>query len=102
MTATHLPARAKQTPDGPQPSPHELRRSAVATLVRNWRGRCTVPTASLYPHQWSWDSAFNALGWAHVSPRRAWAELSALLGAQWRDGRVPQIVFDLAVPADAY
>ncbi len=80
----------------------ELRRTAVLTVLRNWRGRSTVPTASLYPHQWSWDSAFNALGWAHVAPRRAWTELSALFGAQWRDGRLPHIVFDPAVPQDAY
>lgn len=80
----------------------DLRRDAVRTLIRNWRGGSTVPTASLYPHQWSWDSAFNAIGWAHVAPRRAAAELSGLLGAQWADGRVPQIVFDPAVPEDAY
>ena len=79
-----------------------LRRDAVRTLVGNWRGGSTVPTPTLYPHQWSWDSAFNAIGWAHVAPRRAWAELSGLLGAQWGDGRVPQIVFDSAVPEDAY
>ena len=79
-----------------------LRRDAVRTLIGNWRGGSTVPTASLYPHQWSWDSAFNAIGWAHIAPRRAWAELSGLLGAQWADGRVPQIVFDPAVPEDAY
>ena len=83
-------------------STESLRRDAVRTLIGNWRGSSTVPTASLYPHQWSWDSAFNAIGWAHVAPRRAWAELSGLLGAQWADGRVPQIVFDPAVPEDAY
>jgi Trehalase len=102
MTAAKLQAPERETTESHRSSPDDLRRAAVATLVRNWRGRCTVPTASLYPHQWSWDSAFNAVGWAHVSSRRAWAELSALLGAQWRDGRVPQIVFDPAVPADAY
>ncbi|SCL35658.1 Trehalase [Micromonospora rhizosphaerae] len=102
MTAIGLQARAGATTGGYALSSEDLRRTAVATLVRNWRGRSTVPTPSLYPHQWSWDSAFNAVGWAHVSPRRAWTELSALLGAQWRDGRVPQIVFDPAVAEDAY
>jgi hypothetical protein len=105
MTATKAPDRVREaaetaSPDDPEPA--RLWRMAVATLVGNWRGRSTVPTASLYPHQWSWDSAFNAIGWVHVSPRRAWAELSALLGAQWSDGRVPQIIFDPEVPADAY
>lgn len=79
-----------------------LRREAVATLLANWRGSSTVPTATLYPHQWSWDSAFIAIGLAHISTRRAWNELFSLFGAQWRDGRVPQIVFNPAVPADAY
>jgi hypothetical protein len=107
MTATRARAPAGERTESPGRDDlrrviEDLRRMAVATLVRNWRGRSTVPTASLYPHQWSWDSAFNAVGWAHVSSRRAWAELSALLGVQWRDGRIPQIVFDPAVPPDAY
>jgi hypothetical protein len=93
---------ATQAPTGRPLLPEDLRRTAVATMLRNWRGRSTVPTPTLYPHQWSWDSAFNAIGWAHVSPRRGWIELSALLGAQWQDGRIPQIVFDPAVPEDAY
>ena len=79
-----------------------LRRDAVATLLRNWRGSSTVPTATLYPHQWSWDSAFIAIGLAHISSRRAWSELFSLFGAQWGDGRVPQIVFNPSVPKDAY
>ena len=24
--------------------------------------------ARLYPHQWSWDAAFVAIGWAHFAP----------------------------------
>jgi Mannosylglycerate hydrolase MGH1-like glycoside hydrolase domain len=102
MTALELQAPADATASRRPLAPGDLRRTAVATLVRNWCGHSTVPSPTLYPHQWSWDSAFNAIGWAHVSPRRAWTELSALLGAQWRDGRVPQIVFDPAVPEDAY
>jgi hypothetical protein len=103
MTATKTLVReTAQRPSRENLSLENLRRIAVATLVGNWRGRSTVPTEGLYPHQWSWDSAFNAIGWVHLSPRRAWAELSALLGAQWSDGRVPQIVFDPEVPADAY
>ncbi|PSL51853.1 trehalase [Saccharothrix carnea] len=92
---------------GTTPEPHapdiaDLRRRAAATLLRNWRGSATVPTTALYPHQWSWDSAFIAIGQAHLGPRRAFAELTALHGAQWGDGRVPQIVFNPAVPEDAY
>lgn len=68
--------------------------SAVDVLIRNHRGLYTVPAGGLYPHQWSWDSAFIAIGWRHVSPRRAQQELESLFSAQWADGRLPQIVFD--------
>src|SRR5690606_9611700 len=36
------------------------------------------------------------------SPRRARTELLSLFGAQWRDGRVPHIVFNPSVPEGAY
>ncbi|GIE30423.1 hypothetical protein Ait01nite_034680 [Actinoplanes italicus] len=80
----------------------DLDRAARRVLLTNWRGHATVPAARLYPHQWSWDSAFIAIGLRHLSPVRAQRELESLLGAQWRDGRVPQIVFDPHVPDDAY
>jgi hypothetical protein len=72
-----------------------LRAAATTVLIDNWRALHTVPAAGLYPHQWSWDSAFIAMGLRHVSPRRAQQELEALFSAQWDDGRLPQIVFDL-------
>jgi hypothetical protein len=71
-----------------------MRASATRVLERNWRGGYTVPAGGLYPHQWSWDSAFIAIGLRHISPRRAQLELDSLLGAQWTDGRLPQIIFD--------
>jgi hypothetical protein len=67
---------------------------AGGVLGRNWRRLHTVPATGLYPHQWSWDSAFVAIGLRHLSPRRAQQELESLTGAQWSDGRLPQIVFD--------
>ena len=79
-----------------------LDRAARRVLVSNWRLCATVPAAGLYPHQWSWDSAFVAIGLRHLSPARAQRELESLFGAQWRDGRVPHIVFDPHVPAEAY
>ncbi|WBB50628.1 hypothetical protein O3597_09255 [Verrucosispora sp. WMMA2044] len=72
------------------------------TLDGNWAGGHTVPSRTLYPHQWSWDSAFIAIGWAHLRPDRAWSELTSLFRAQWRDGRVPHIVFNPAVSGGAY
>ncbi|GAA2388754.1 trehalase family glycosidase [Streptomyces glaucosporus] len=79
-----------------------LRDAARRVLLRNWTGGSTVPSRSLYPHQWSWDSAFVAIGLRHLSPERAQRELETLLAAQWGDGRVPHIVFNPAVPLDAY
>ncbi|WP_223256447.1 MGH1-like glycoside hydrolase domain-containing protein [Micromonospora endophytica] len=84
------------------PDEDELWRLAVRTLDGNWEHDHTAPSRTLYPHQWSWDSAFIAIGWAHVHPDRAWTELTSLFDAQWRDGRVPHIVFNPAVPVDAY
>ncbi|WP_285101728.1 hypothetical protein [Promicromonospora sp. MEB111] len=69
--------------------------AAARVLDTNWTGRHTVPATGLYPHQWSWDSAFVAIGTRHRAPARARAELVALLDAQWPDGRVPQIVYDV-------
>ena len=80
----------------------DLDRAARRVLAGNWRQCATVPAAALYPHQWSWDSAFIAIGLRHLSPVRAQRELESLFGAQWRDGRVPHIVFDPHVRADAY
>lgn len=77
-------------------------REAVRVLVNNWDGSYTVPSRRLYPHQWSWDSAFIAIGNARWSPRRARSELLTLFGAQWRDGRVPHIVFNPNVADGAY
>ncbi|WP_416237256.1 MGH1-like glycoside hydrolase domain-containing protein [Streptomyces marinisediminis] len=79
-----------------------LARRAARVLACNWTGGATVPARSLYPHQWSWDSAFIAVGLRHREPLRAHKELETLLGAQWADGRVPHIVFNPAVPRDAY
>jgi hypothetical protein len=69
--------------------------AAARVLDTNWTGRYTVPATGLYPHQWSWDSAFVAIGARHREPARARAELVTLLDAQWSDGRVPQIVYDV-------
>ncbi|MFJ8361797.1 MGH1-like glycoside hydrolase domain-containing protein [Streptomyces sp. NPDC093984] len=79
-----------------------LRRGAARVLIDNWTGTSTVPSRTLYPHQWSWDSAFIAIGLRHLSARRAQQELESLLAGQWADGRIPHIVFNSALPPDAY
>ncbi|HVX17767.1 MAG TPA: hypothetical protein VHA73_07020 [Acidimicrobiales bacterium] len=84
------------------PTEPSLRAWAVDVLGTNDRAGWTRPSASLYPHQWSWDAAFCAVGWATVDVDRALAELEHLLAAQWSDGRVPHIVYDPSVPSGAY
>lgn len=66
---------------------------AEALLRSNDRGRHTVPSPHLYPHQWAWDSAFAAIGWATFDLDRAVSELEMLMEGQWDDGRVPHIAF---------
>ena len=71
-----------------------LRDAALEVLRKNDLGNWTRPAPRLYPHQWSWDSAFIAIGLAEVDPDRALRELETLFSAQWSDGRVPHIVFN--------
>ena len=80
----------------------ELWESATRVLDQNWSGDHMVPARRLYPHQWSWDTAFIAIGLAHVGPARAWHDLRSLFEAQWQDGRVPHIVFDPATAEGDY
>ncbi|WP_246113511.1 MGH1-like glycoside hydrolase domain-containing protein [Streptomyces montanus] len=104
-TAVYDPARpgrpARPGPPGAVGA-RSLHLSAARVLHDNWTGASTVPSRDLYPHQWSWDSAFIAIGLRHLSPLRAQVELETLLGAQWGDGRIPHIVFNPSVPLDAY
>lgn len=70
-----------------------LRDAAVEVLHRNDLGTMTSAAPDLYPHQWSWDAAFVAIGLARVSVPRAITELRTLLRAQWSTGMLPHIVF---------
>lgn len=83
------------TPDGGAPvTAAQIAARSTAVLEANWRKTHTVPAAGLYPHQWSWDSSFIAMGLRRISPRRAGQEMDALFAGQWDDGRLPQIIFD--------
>ncbi len=64
-----------------------------AVLEANWTGTSTVPSRTLYPHQWSWDSAFIAIGRSRYDQERAERELLSLFAAQWSNGMLPHIVF---------
>src|SRR5262249_36577301 len=73
---------------------HRLRTPPRRAPGRNTRADWTKPAPRLYPHQWSWDSAFIAIGLAHVDAERALRELETLFAAQWADGRLPHIAFN--------
>jgi hypothetical protein len=75
---------------------------ATGVLRRNSIKSWTKPAPSLYPHQWSWDSAFIALGLAHVDNHRATSELETLFNSQWATGKVPHIVFNPDAPPKSY
>ncbi|MBT8496490.1 MAG: hypothetical protein KJO07_25810, partial [Deltaproteobacteria bacterium] len=72
----------------------EARKRLIEVLRANDRGRHTIPSSQLYPHQWAWDSAFAAIGWSLIDSSRALDELERLFESQWPDGRVPHIAFD--------
>ncbi len=67
---------------------------AKDVLQGNWLGYATKPAPRLYPHQWSWDAAFIAIGYAHYDQARAQQELRSLFRGQWASGLLPHIVFN--------
>lgn len=77
-------------------------RAALHTLLGNWRGMSTVPSQHLYPHQWSWDSAFISIGLARWHQARAESELLTVFAGQWANGMLPHIVFNRSIPDEAY
>jgi glucosylglycerate hydrolase len=72
----------------------ELAARAGYVLRDNSAGTATMAGPGLYPHQWSWDAGFVAVGLAAVDLPRAATELDSLFRGQWRGGMVAHIVFD--------
>ncbi|UQX89667.1 hypothetical protein M6D93_06605 [Jatrophihabitans telluris] len=70
-----------------------LAEGAEYVLRSNDRGRMTVAAPRLYPHLWSWDAAFVAIGLARLSVPRAVTELRTVLSGQWKNGMIPHIQF---------
>src|SRR5918992_1462276 len=56
----------------------ELVAQAGRILRANDMGGWTRAAPTLYPHQWSWDAGFIAVGLTHLNTRRAAAELLGL------------------------
>jgi hypothetical protein len=75
---------------------------AQEVLGQNDMGGWTRAATDLYPHQWSWDSGFIAIGLAHLDTGRAARELLTLFRHQWKTGKVPHIVFNPEAPPDSY
>ena len=75
---------------------------AEEVLRQNDMGGWTKAAPELYPHQWSWDTGFIAMGLAHLDTRRAARELLTLFDHQWKTGKVPHIVFNPKAPAHSY
>jgi glucosylglycerate hydrolase len=70
-----------------------LATAATQVLRSNDVGHMTTASPALYPHMWSWDACFIAIGLSSVSVTRAITEMDTLLAAQWRNGMLPHIVF---------
>jgi glucosylglycerate hydrolase len=91
------------TPPGEIVGGHEgLAARAEKILHQNDMGGWTRAAPELYPHQWSWDSAFIAIGLAHLDVRRVALELRTLFAHQWKTGKVPHIVFNPEAPPESY
>jgi glycogen debranching enzyme len=82
--------------------PEDIIARAAEVLRENDMGEWTRASPTLYPHQWSWDSAFIAVGLAHLDTRRAAGEIRTLLQNQWKNGKIPHIVFNPDAPPESY
>ncbi|MDQ3792074.1 MAG: glycogen debranching protein, partial [Actinomycetota bacterium] len=79
-----------------------MSRLAAEVLRRNDMGGWMRAAPELYPHQWSWDTGFIAVGLAHLDTGRAARELLTLFAYQWKNGKVPHIVFNPEAPPESY
>jgi glucosylglycerate hydrolase len=82
--------------------PEDIIARAAEVLRENDMGEWTRASPTLYPHQWSWDTAFIAIGLAHLDTRRAAREIRTLLKHQWKNGKIPHIVFNPDAPPESY
>ena len=72
----------------------KLLQKCEEVLDKNWNGSFTIPSATLYPHQWRRDAAFIALGNSYTHTERAIKEIQFLFDAQWKNGMIPHMVFN--------
>lgn len=95
LSIPHTPA-TNLCPLATTPTTQSTLLAAKSVLDNNWVSsmNATLPSPNLYPHQWSWDAAFVAIGYSHYSTPRAIAETNALFRGQWANGLLPHIVFN--------
>lgn len=77
--------------------PEAFLASARSVLEQAWRedGGYTVPSTTVYPFQWLWDSCFHAVTWAVLGEgERARRELSHLFRTQSPLGFVPHVDYE--------
>jgi hypothetical protein len=82
--------------------PEDIIARAAEVLRENDMGEWTRASPTLYPHQWSWDTAFIAIGLARLDTGRAAREIRTLLQYQWKNGKIPHIVFNPDAPPESY
>ena len=82
--------------------PEDIIARAAEVLRENDMGEWTRASPTLYPHQWSWDTAFITIGLAHLDTGRAAREIRTLLEYQWKNGKIPHIVFNPEAPPESY
>ena len=70
-----------------------LSNQAEEILKLNWKNGFTIPTSTLYPFQWNWDSGFTSLGLSISRVEDVILELRSLFEGQWDNGMLPHIVF---------
>ena len=80
-------------PQRPRLGSIALASGAAWVLAGNDTGTMVTASPRLYPHMWSWDSAFIMVGLAQLDVDRACREMETLLSGQWEDGMIPHIVF---------
>jgi glycogen debranching enzyme len=75
----------------------DLKRKYLTLLKANQhisRGfRYTVPSSTVYPYQWLWDSCFHAIIYTHFDIDYAKDEIRSILNGQWKKGMIPHMIY---------
>jgi glycogen debranching enzyme len=75
----------------------DLKKESHDLLKKNRRvtdgHQYTVPSPTVYPYQWLWDSCFHSIILAQLEPEAAKAELKSLVVKQFADGMIPHVIF---------